>query len=1283
MAQSSEEQGDPDLSKNEDSNADEGDTIEDEGDTVDSEEDDEEEEEDEEPKLKYTRLTNHLGPVYRNGDATSAFLVAGDKMFIGTHNGNIHVLLLPSFKSLRVYHAHSASISSISISPFPPPLPIAVPEGVSRVASQAQAPNRTSSITSEASTSSPRAPKGRKAPLVPNVPSNAIYIATSGIDGKVCVASLVDEKDVQLRDFARPVQAVALSPDFKNERSYVSGGLAGNLVLTVGGRSGTSSMSTTTGTASAAASGWLGSIGLGSGTGKDTVLHSGEGTISTIKWSLSGKYVVWINEHGVKIMRSNLHLEGADSEYAWKRIGHVDRPQDDGWEEMASVWKGRVEWIDEKSLETDEDDKAREAAASSPATAKLKQQSSIGKDQIEKLLIGWGGTIWIINVHPGGVGVGKNAGERSVGWPEIIKILRMDCIISGLSLYTPTLLLVLAYVTPDEEDEEEDEDEELTPKEGHKSKTSTMSTGSEPRGGIRRRQNALSPELRLIDLGSSQEVDTDTLTVSRFERLSATDYHLGLLPAPQTLKALQTSRGALETLSGMGSGMWNATVNATSLLSSAASVRSTGSNDAGSKAPSVSNTARTAIQNRAGSHPHMETLGMKIFIQSPFDCILATKRELGDRLSWLLQRERYQEGWELLDKHPDIISSSPERLAEIGPSTPDHKQGSTDDFFDDVASTIDSSSKAMHSAVEKEKRRIGELWIQQLIKTDDWVAAGKVCGKVLGTAQQWEEWVYVFVGAKKFDEITNFIPTTQLKPPLPSQIYEVLLGHYVGQNRPKVVQLLEAWSPDLFDIGSVITVLENQLKYRDVRQDSVEDGQVGRDWRIVMESLGKLHVADGRPREALKCYIRLQDADTAMGLIKDHHLVDAVADDIPGLILLRVSKEQKRSASLAELQELTSEAVELLVNEARQGIVRPEVVVDQLEAKNMTLYLFFYLSALWKGDDIEEGPGEVRDRLLAESKALVNDIADLAVHLFALYDRDILMEILKSSTSYTFERATHECEERDYIPELVYLYSKTGQTKRALYLIIDRLADVSQAISFAKEQNDTDLWEDLLNYSMDKPRFIRGLLEEVGTAIDPVTLVRRIPEGLEIEGLREGLSRMIREHDIQYSISSGVAKVLRGEVASAQNTLRSGQRKGVKFDVKHKPHGHLDIETSDAPPPPPEPNVPITITIPNHAHRSPPKAGHCVGCNEPFSEHEIETLVGFACGHVFHLSHLLGYNRSNPSTPPEVDLDENGEWWSSTHSVGAKVTHAALLRDRIRDGCPVCAVVVGAGDDVR
>ena len=58
---------------------DEEEEDEDEGEDEDEDEDDEDEEDDE-PTLKYARLTQHLRQVYRNGDATSSFLVAGDKM---------------------------------------------------------------------------------------------------------------------------------------------------------------------------------------------------------------------------------------------------------------------------------------------------------------------------------------------------------------------------------------------------------------------------------------------------------------------------------------------------------------------------------------------------------------------------------------------------------------------------------------------------------------------------------------------------------------------------------------------------------------------------------------------------------------------------------------------------------------------------------------------------------------------------------------------------------------------------------------------------------------------------------------------------------------------------------------------------------------------------------------------------------------------------------------------------------------------------------------------------
>jgi hypothetical protein len=567
----------------------------------------------------------------------------------------------------------------------------------------------------------------------------------------------------------------------------------------------------------------------------------------------------------------------------------------------------------------------------------------------------------------------------------------MDCIISGISLYTQNLLLVLAFCLP--EQEEGSEDRQVA--QGHRHTLSHDSTESRPSGGIPRKQNNQPAELRLIDLSSEVEVDKDVLSMSRFERLSSNDYHLGILPA-QNAAAAASSRGALETLAGLGTDVLNAALNPMSLFSSAASIMSKGSDGAsGANVPAAgSRTGRILV------HPHLAKPGVKIFIQSPYDCVLATRRDMSDRLVWLLDHHQYQQAWELVDQHPETMSAPSD--STITPTSPQHTQ-STDDFYDETASVAEGM-RSFYSSAEKEKRRIGELWIQDIIETGDWARAGQVCGKVLGTPDRWEKWVWTFAGAHKFDEIVNYIPAERTRPPMPGTLYEVMLGHYLQANKSRFRELLDRWSPDLYDVSTITTALEDQLKYRDVREDSVEDGEVGRDWRIVMESLAKLHEANGRNREALKCHIKLQDADSAMRLIKEGHLADAVADDIPSFIGLRVPQDQAKKMTPAELEEATAEAVTLLVDEAQHGLVKPEVVINQLQEKKLDLYTFFYLRGLWRGEGMHEHSGESRARLVTDSQNLVDQFADLAVHLFAVHEQSLLMEFLKTSTAYAFEK---------------------------------------------------------------------------------------------------------------------------------------------------------------------------------------------------------------------------------------------------------------------------------------
>jgi len=855
------------------------------------------------------------------------------------------------------------------------------------------------------------------------------------------------------------------------------------------------------------------------------------------------------------------------------------------------------------------------------------------------------------------------------------------------------LLLILAYRTHDENDNPIPTTTEVT-----------------PRRGVHHRQTGLQPELRLINAISKEEVDVDTLTMSRYESLSAADYHLSTIYVPQVKAVGPVHKGALE-------GLWGASVNAslsaTRLFSSAASIRS-GSGASGENviiSPTLgptsvtksSVTGVTASGRVSGEVIRSAvTPGLKIFIQSPYDCVLAVKRDLSDHLSYLLERERYEEAWHLVSNHPEIVSSTRESSIfgeSDTASTPSKKHDETlAEFFANSPSLkpmMTTDAAIDHSIAAKEKRRIGEIWLKQLVSqsSPDWVKAGEVAGLVLSTSNRWEHWVWQFAQAGRFNEIAPYIPTTQVHPPLPSLVYEVILGHYIQRDRIRFKEFLDRWDTQLFDVRAVAEAIEKKLRSGEITETSVEDDTEGRDWRILQEALAKLYIADDRPKEALRCYIRLQNADAAMQLIKEYRLLPAIADDLPGFVLLRVSREQIDSANLQELEEASMESVRILVDEAYRGTVPPNMVVEQLQKKGDAFlpFLFIYLRALWKGEGTEQasqdkqelfGKAHRRQQMLEqEGHALVEEFGDLAVDMFAEYDRELFMEFLRASRSYSFEKAAAVCEARQYYPELVYLLSQTGETKRALTLIVTRLGDVSLAISFAKEQDDRDLWNDLLDFSMDKPKFIKGLLEEVGTAIDPITLVKRIPEGLEIEGLRDGILRMVREYEIQNSISEGVARVLRSEVANGMDTLRKGRARAVKFEVVHE---EQKVEIYVEPPKEAKEagkEVQKEETVKEEVDaESEWKPGYCTGCKKIFVEDEKETLIGFACGHVFHLSCLLA-KIDDPNTVAAAErlqarfAADAADDMGYSRSIGAKVSHAHIIKNAVRGGCVICRAI--------
>lgn len=74
--------------------------------------------------------------------------------------------------------------------------------------------------------------------------------------------------------------------------------------------------------------------------------------------------------------------------------------------------------------------------------------------------------------------------------------------------------------------------------------------------------------------------------------------------------------------------------------------------------------------------------------------------------------------------------------------------------------------------------------------------------------------------------------------------------------------------------------------------------------------------------------------------------------------------------------------------------------------------------------------------------------------------------------------------------------------------------------------------------------FIRGLLENVGAEIDPIRLIRRIKNGLEIPGLKPALIKILHDFNLQISLLEGCQAILHGDSADLAKGLHRDQTSG-------------------------------------------------------------------------------------------------------------------------------------------
>jgi len=68
------------------------------------------------------------------------------------------------------------------------------------------------------------------------------------------------------------------------------------------------------------------------------------------------------------------------------------------------------------------------------------------------------------------------------------------------------------------------------------------------------------------------------------------------------------------------------------------------------------------------------------------------------------------------------------------------------------------------------------------------------------------------------------------------------------------------------------------------------------------------------------------------------------------------------------------------------------------------------------------------------------------------------------------------------------------------------------------EQRDDELWDVLIAHAISSPELTTALLQDIGSYCNPLRLLKQIPDGMEISGLRDSLVKIISDFRTQTSL---------------------------------------------------------------------------------------------------------------------------------------------------------------------
>ncbi|KAL3991177.1 hypothetical protein ACH3XW_34810 [Acanthocheilonema viteae] len=379
---------------------------------------------------------------------------------------------------------------------------------------------------------------------------------------------------------------------------------------------------------------------------------------------------------------------------------------------------------------------------------------------------------------------------------------------------------------------------------------------------------------------------------------------------------------------------------------------------------------------------------------------------------------------------------------------------------------------------------IGRRYLSSLIEQKRFAEAATNLKAVCGRQKDlWEYYVNEFEQNNVVLQLAKYLPVKD--PQLEPECYQCVLIAALHNHPVLFYNLVKVWNPDLFRVGAITDMAMKRIIHENVNPLSENDAVA------IYRSLARLYLYERKYDRALMLYIMLNDK-TVFQVIEKYHLFDLVKNDLTKLMGID-----------------TNLTIRLLIENA--GSLPTKTILTQL-AMYPKLQMA-YLNSLFERNEGEE-------------------FIDFAIGLYAENEPRLLLPFLRKTAVYDIAKAIDICEKKQYINEMVYLLGRSGNRMKALDLLVNKLGCIGSAIDFCRENDESDLWNSLVDAAVKQPDHITELLNTAGKYVNPLNIIEKIPEQMNIPGLRNLLVKILRDYELLVQMQCGSLQVI--EVDSNQ-----------------------------------------------------------------------------------------------------------------------------------------------------